>query len=199
MEAEMNKRVFLIVSIAVLMFTLGVMASSMNLVASAGDILDETRIAALLPIVFRNHPAPDVPDAEPPGVLFVFPSTVTTDGNAGGRSSIMEICPETDPDSHFCSVYEIESAWASTGVVFADPFTNSWVDFPKRLATILPFPTGASYPLSEWRSLDYDCSSWTNNSGTSGNEGSYIFNNASGMSQTACSNDYPIACCKRIP
>ena len=50
----MNKRVFLIVSIATLMFSLGVMAASFDLVASASDVIEETEIASFLPVIIKD-------------------------------------------------------------------------------------------------------------------------------------------------
>ena len=177
----MNRKVFTLIMFAVLVFLLGARAATAQWISlpKASEIVNS--ISSFLPIIFNTDSDTSVTSGIPPGVLYIFPSTATTDGAAGGRSAIQQICPSEDPDAHFCSVYEIENAWATTGIFFSDPFPQSWVEKPDE----------------DWSSTGLDCSGWWNNSSTSG--GAAIHINARFMDNMHCNTALPVACCKRIP
>ena len=68
------------------------------------------------------------PAAVPSGILYVFNSAGTTNGNAGGRSGMNAICAATDASSHFCNYREIRNALDTTGVIFSPTFNTAWLD-----------------------------------------------------------------------
>ena len=115
----------------------------------------------------------------PSGVLYVFPSTATTNGYPGGRSVIGDICPTEDPDAHFCSQEEIENAWGTTGVYFNNPFPQSWVDY-----------------YTTWEAgVASNCGGWNLDSTT----GKAIQENVSYAVPVSCVFNQPVACCKQMP
>jgi len=185
----MNRKVFTIISLAVMMFLLGTWAATAQVFSVSADFLDGIGFSSFLPIIFSIEGG-----GPPSGVLYVFNSTATTDGNAGGRSSIMHVCSSADPGAHFCSLHEIESAWVTTGIYFSDPFNKSWVDFPTSLGTLRQsdvFPVA-----SVWSMGSENCLAWTE--GTIG-EGKTIAESARYVGNTACNVPLPVACCKYIP
>jgi hypothetical protein len=167
----MNKKYILILSI----LAIGIFALGVHL-ATAGPVevqIGDTTVS-FLPLVMTSKAA----DA-PSGVLYVFWSTDTTDGYAGGRSAIGQICPSQDPDSHFCSLQEIENAIGTSGVYFENPFSDAWLD-----------------NFSTWQSETENCNGWINNTSF---DGQTIIAAARAPSTASCSTDQPVACCKQMP
>ena len=173
----MNRKVFTLIMFTVLVFLLGARAATAQWISlpKASEIVNS--VSSFLPIIFKSS---TVVSANPPsGVLYIFPSTATTDGDAGGRSGIMQICPSEDTGAHFCSIHEIESAWATTGIFFSHPFPQSWVDNPDE----------------NWNSTNADCDGWGSNS----QDGTRISTSAVYTSGMGCQHTLPVACCKQIP
>ena len=136
----MNRKVFTLIMFAVLVFLLGARAATAQWISipKASEVVNS--VSSFFPLIFKNSPAES---AIPPGVLYVFPSTATTDGEAGGRSAIQQICPSEDPDSHFCTEGEVGGAF-STGIIFKHPFPPSIVE---------------TAPGGEW--VVDNCTGWT--------------------------------------
>ena len=175
---------------SVLVFLLGARAATIQWISLPKASEFGNSITSFFPIIFKNYPATS---AIPSGVLYVFPSTSITDGDAGGRSAIQQICPSEDPDAHFCSLCEIENAWATTGIFFSDPFPQSWLDYPSRLGTFVYRTDG--YPeRSDWYG-SYNCDGWTSKSP----RGKAIYTSALYLASPTCAATLPVACCKRIP
>ncbi len=127
---------------------------------------------SFLPLVIMTQ-ASDAPS----GVLYVFSSTETIDGNAGGRSAIGEMCVAEDPDAHFCNSTEIQSAFDTTGVFFEHPFPISYLDNAYISA------------------LDNVFGGWTSTE----DYGFFIGENASKTYYELCDQTLPVACCKWMP
>ena len=186
----MNKKHILTLSmLAIVIFVLGAYAAKAEPVSIR---IGSTEIS-FLPLVITSKAA-----EAPPGVLYVFSSTATTDGSAGGRNTIGDLCPTEDPGSHFCSLQEIENAWAISGVHFSDPFPQSWVDNPTLLGTFYPDSNGDPR-TSMWTSIgEYgNCASWTND--IVGAKGIIIMGSAVSVFSVTCDTVLPIACCKQMP
>ncbi len=124
------------------------------------------------------------------GVLYVFPSNMTTNGDAGGRTGMAGICEATDPESHFCMLAEIERAFVDTGVTFSSFASEIWVD-NAQLGTIYNNYSGSRD--SNWYAES--CSGWTH----SGGYGITILNHGSDEGTEICASSLPVACCKRSP
>ncbi len=188
----MNRKIFTLIMFAVLVFLLGARAATAQWISlpKASDLVNS--VSSFLPVILKNYSATS---AIPSGVLYIFPSTATTDGDAGGRSAIQQICPSEDTGAHFCSIYEIENAWTTSGVFFKHPFTKSWIDFPNRFGTLAY--TSAGYPyVSEWSGAG-TCDTWT--SSLNIKNGRTIYESAFEIAGETCDASLPIACCKRIP
>jgi|GEM_PF-6973347 len=132
------------------------------------------------------------------GTLFVFPSSSTTNGDAGGRSGMAAICEATDAESNPCTIEEIENAWIETGVKFA-PFAGEiWVDNAK-LGTLVSFYD--TPPGSEWAGSSSpgprNCNGWTSTSGTG--FGLTLASNGQDINLEYCDANIAVACCKRSP
>jgi hypothetical protein len=186
----MNKKQVVICAILVLMvFTLGARAATMNPV----EVRVGNTVIQVFPLVVSSKAA-----EAPPGVLYIFSSTATTDGSAGGRNTIGDICPTEDTGSHFCSLHEIETAWTSNGLHFSDPFPMSWVDNPNLLGTLYPDSNGDPKD-SLWASIGPygNCASWTHN--VSGAFGTAVGSSGVNISSMDCVNSLPVACCKQMP
>jgi len=181
-----KKQIFVLAFLFIFIFTLGVKAATAQPVTIR---VGATEIV-FFPLVMRSVAA-----EAPPGVLYVFSSTTTTSGDAGGRDGMGDICPTEDPESHFCSLYEIENAWTTTGVFFHPTFLSSWVDLPLRLGTKQSDVDG--YVIdSLWPSMETNCMSWSSDTlGT----GTHILGSAAAVSETACSDTLSVACCKQMP
>lgn len=167
----MEKRYILIMAVlAVGIFALGVH------LATAGPVevqIGDTTVS-FLPLVMTSKAA-----EAPTGVLYVFPSTDPTDGYAGGRAAIEQICPDQDPDSHFCSLEEIENAIGTSGIYFENPFYAAWLD-----------------NFSTWNSETENCNGWIDNTSF---DGLNIVPAARAISDAPCSTSQPVACCKQMP
>ena len=186
----MNKKQLLILSVLVIViFTLGAYAAK----AEPVSIRIGSTSISFLPLIIKSMAA-----EAPPGVLYVFSSTAATDGSAGGRNTIGDICPNENPDAHFCSLQEIENAWATTGVYFSDPFSQSWLDNPPLLGTRYPDSNGDP-KTSIWSSTgDYgNCGSWSFD--IAGMKGTVIMDSALSVFSATCDSTLPVACCKQMP
>ena len=156
-----------------------------GLAAAAAINKASANLSGFLPLIL-NKPADLVPVTST-GVLIVFSTSATTDGNAGGRTGMNDMCVSEDPASHLCSWEEITNTWTNTGVSFQSPFVRAWVD----------------------RATNYyygDCLGWTSNSAAPSEEnGSWIDNNAQNIrigesySGPFCNEVYHVACCKWVP
>jgi hypothetical protein len=170
----MSKKYIVILAVmAVGIFALGVH------LATAGTVevqIGDTTIS-FLPLVMTSKAADT-----PPGVLYVFNAGYETNGDVGGRSLMGEICTNADPESHFCSMEEIENARVTNGVYFLVDFNASWAD-------VVEINTGG------WSS-GLNCSGWTSDAG----EGGFILSSfASSLDFVTCDNTADVACCKQIP
>lgn len=169
----MNKIYIFIFSIlAVVIFILGAQAATANPVS----VQIGTTTISFLPLVITSQAA----DA-PSGVLYVFSSTATTSGNAGGRGAMNDICPSEDPDSHFCRREEIENAWITKGVYFNPSMTNSWLEY---------------FPGTDWAMGD-NCDAWSSDSEFE--YGWIIVEPAHECGTRDCNTVQAVACCKWIP
>jgi hypothetical protein len=143
--------------------------------------------------------------------LIIFSSVATTDGNAGGRTGMDEICMSEDPASHLCSLAEIENAWVNRGVSFQSPFYRAWIDYPT-LGSIETNPLGPSSSYSyiihgNWEYNNRTCMGWASND--IGDYGVWIDNNATGINieyeregnyiPALCNEVHPVTCCKSAP
>jgi len=187
-----RKNIIIFAALAVIIFFLGAQAATANPVSIR---IGDTEII-FLPLILRSKAA----DA-PSGVLYVFPSTTTTDGDAGGRSLMGDICPTEDPNAHFCSVHEIENAWSTTGVYFHSSFQQSWVDYPTNLGTKV-IKSDYNNADSSWASdsPNYkrgNCWGWTNNADDK--YGVAIRDYAVTLESLSCDEALPLACCKQVP
>jgi hypothetical protein len=87
-----KKQIFIFALLAVLIFALGAQLAT----AQPVEVRIGNTVIHFFPLIFSTKAA----DA-PSGVLYVFSSTVTTDGDAGGRPGMGDICFTEDPNSHF--------------------------------------------------------------------------------------------------
>jgi len=183
--------------VAVLIFMLGVTSATAGWIKV--PVLD---FSGFLPSVMKNADTTSTA-AGSTGALVVFSSAAVTDGNAGGRAPMNNICFVQDPDSHFCSLVEIETAWMYRGVRFQNPFTRAWVDDPVLGTVIRHQATGAGAD-SNWEYYTNVCQAWTSNN--SMDEGTWIDNGARkpnfewygtpGGIAAGCNEVHPVACCK---
>jgi len=143
-------------------------------------VVADTGIAEtiFLPLVLEDA---DSAAPYPTGALFVFSTVATTDGDVGGREGMSAMCSEEDFQAHFCTIQEIENAFATKGVYFIKPFANSWVDDPL---------------TSSWNSITENCNGWTQTVNVNGRE---IYATAYKKGITPCNALLSIACCKWIP
>jgi len=118
----------------------------------------------------------------PTGALYVFSTAATTNGNPGGREGMNAMCSAEDVQAHFCTIQEVENAFANTGVYFAKPFSSSWVDDPLS---------------SGWSVSNVNCIGWTDT--TPNNRGFIIIEKAWETGLKACGILTSVACCKWIP
>jgi hypothetical protein len=182
-----KKQVFILAVLAIVIFALGAqLATAQPVEIRVGDTLIN-----LFPLVISSKAA-----EAPPGVLYVFPSTTKTDGDPGGRDVMGDICFTEDPDSHFCSLHEIEHAWVETGIYFTTPYTETWVDYPKELGTYYPDSSTGLINPSAWAHWDENCNGWMDN--TEVGMGMMI-DIARTVRKRFCNYSRPIACCKQMP
>ena len=145
-----------------------------------------------LPMVL-NGIADPTQEYSPTGVLIVFSSTATTKGGAGGRAGMNALCSAENPNSHFCSLFEVENAFISTGVYFVHPFSESWIDLPNKLGSRYPNPDTGTVPINNSRWGTYSCEGWTLVSDL--NKGHSIGETASSTSTSACDETLQVSCC----
>jgi len=134
------------------------------------------------------------------GPLYVFPSSGTTTGDAGGRAGLAGMCTATDPDSHPLSLNEIEAAYVQRGVIFS-PFAGElWLDDLELNRSSAAY-TGTTWihNASDWSDNDsnglffpQNCDGWSAISG----DGTAITTNGSNLINLDCNNGRPIACGK---
>jgi len=181
-----KKQIFVFALLGILVFALGAQLAT----AQPVEIRIGNTTIQFLPLIMTTKAA----DA-PPGVLYVFPSTATMDGSAGGRDDMGDICFTQDPESHLCSLQEIENAWVTTGVHFSNSFSKSWVDNPSFLGTIYPDSSGDPRN-SSWGSVgEYgNCASWSLD--IAGPYGTVILASGAEIFYEDCDSELPIACCK---
>jgi hypothetical protein len=156
-------------------------------IATAGLIrYASANLSGFLPIMIKGSSSAPVTSSS---ALIVFSSTATTDGNAGGRTGMNQICLSQDPASHLCSLEEIETAWVNRGVIFQSPFVRAWVDNP-----ILG---------SNW--YYHSCTGWSYN-GTVEYFGTWIDDNGQSVQvgdqynlKAWCNEVHPVTCCKSAP
>ena len=148
------------------------------------------------PMVFKQ-PFQTQPNT-PSGVLYVFFSTESTNGNAGGRVGMDTICSNTDPSSHFCSIHEIENAWINTGVYFNTPLAETgWLDNPTMLGTTI-VNQDLHIVSSDWQytsSWSASCQGWT----VYTDLGWAIESGANDVTQYSCNEVKKVTCCKWNP
>jgi hypothetical protein len=188
----MNRKIFTILSFAVLMFLLGTWAATAQVFPVTADFLDDLEFSSFLPMIYTEDTTADLPC----GVLHVFSTGAKTNGNVGGRAEMHQFCYNEVPDSHFCSLHEIENAMATSGIFFHPEFEDSWVDFLPALGTlVLSIETGEP-AASSWYSGD-NCYSWE--SDYDSQYGTIILNHAKDLTKVFCDSETSVACCKRIP
>jgi hypothetical protein len=93
-----KKQIFVFAVLAVLIFALGAQLAA----AQPVELRIGNTTISFLPLVVTTKAA----DA-PSGVLYVFPSETKTNGDAGGRALMNDICPNEDSQAHFCRREEI--------------------------------------------------------------------------------------------
>jgi len=170
----MNKKQILIFAVlAIVIFALGAQLATAQPVELR---IGNTEIS-FLPLIVTTKAA----DA-PPGVLYVFSLPLSTQGDVGGRPAIMDLCPTEDPESHFCSLEEIENAWAATGVFFSSSLENAWVD---------------TFSATYWVSDTDNCNGWT--SSDSAHSGYTISEYFVARATYGCHSSMSVACCKQMP
>ena len=174
----MNRKVFTLITFAVLVFLLGARAATAQWISLPKASELGNSISSFFPIIFKNYSATS---ALPPGVLYVFSSNSHTDGDAAGRPGMNTICSNEDSLAHFCTVDEVESAFKSNGVYFATLFHKSWVDTPLE--------------GTDWNGSN--CFAWTTSSG--GEHGKVINHEASHVIDEQCNQNLKVACCKWVP
>jgi hypothetical protein len=135
------------------------------------------------------------------GVLQIFQTTATYNGAgpAGyGRSAMHAACRAQDPESHFCSLQEIETAWKTGGLNIVQ-VNQAWVD--NAVTGTIDSGYGGDFTIvSDWYGgtavgdHPYNCNAWTN----SANVGRGLIMNDGAISPAveACDDIHPITCCK---
>ena len=170
-----KKHIFIFAVLAIVIFALGTqLATAKPMKLEIGN----TEIS-LFPLILTTKAA----DA-PSGVLYIFSSSITTDGGIGSRSEMNDICPSEIPDSHFCRLEEIENAWVTTGVYFENYLPESWVEY-------------FSDSVGNWSQANDNCEAWTRDTGDY--SGMAILAGAQLYARRDCSQSLSIACCKQIP
>jgi hypothetical protein len=187
----MTKRSVALVGILILMAMVG--STVIGLFTGRASGLDEPvqngSNSVFLPLVMKF--LAQLPGGDS-GVLYVFHTTAQTDGDAGGRVGMNDLCIAEYSDSHFCSIMEIENAMATSGVRFSTT-TTSWIDSAKLGSLNLSY---SGDPLeSNWTM--YSCTGWTGNSSQA--DGAIIHPTAEEVRISDCSSTRPVICCKRLP
>lgn len=109
--------------------------------------------------------------------LYLFSTTQTFTGNAGGRVNLNNVCAALEPDSSFCSEKRYSGAIDTTGVTFSAAFAGGWLDST---------------------SPDSNCVDWSSIGDTviSAVALDSIGVRLSGASDARCTYSFPIVCCK---
>ena len=121
-------KILIAILVGILIFMFGVGSASANLIK-----FPSINLGAFLPLVMKNYSGTETGTTS--DALVVFSSAATTDGDQG-RSGMNAICMSEDPEAHFCSLVEIETAWMNGGVRFEHPFNRAWVDYVQ-LGTVI--------------------------------------------------------------
>ena len=175
----MNRKILTLVSLVVFVFFLGVQAATAGWVSVP---LDGEALQSFLPFVVNNL---TTQSASPSGVLYVFATDAYTDGKPGGRPGMNAICTAEDPESFFCTIQEIETAFQTTGVYFPedDRIRNpSWID---------------NVDLSEEHWAVNSCGGWNTDFGIE--QGTTLQRTAARIRMQSCNVENPVTCCKWIP
>ena len=135
------------------------------------------------------------------GVLQVFTTSATFNGSgpAGyGRTGMHAACQAEDPDSHFCTIQEIENAWKTGGVNMMQ-VSQAWVD-NAIVGTIDSGYGGNVSAASDWyggndsTDYPYNCNAWLIS--TNAGRGMIMNTGAISPAAEACDDIHPITCCK---
>jgi hypothetical protein len=186
----------------VLIFVVGVVAAQLEF--NPQDAVDNSVVNPAVGAV-GDPASSDAPDSSPSisSILQVFASSTTYNGagpSGYGRAAMHASCRLEDPDSHFCSLQEIETAWQEGGL---DLLLNgqAWIDNAVT-GTIDPGYTGDFTLVSHWYGGSgvgdhpYNCLAWTNS--TNPARGLILNDGSISPAVEACDDIHPIACCKRV-
>jgi hypothetical protein len=134
-------------------------------------------------------------------IVFQTAATYNGAGPAGyGRAGMHAACRLEDPDSHFCSLQEIETAWKTNGLNL-DLSSQAWLDNAVT-GTIDPGYAGDFTVVSDWYGGNavgdhpYNCNAWTGSANA--NRGLILNTGSISPAVEACDDIHPIACCKRV-
>jgi hypothetical protein len=188
----MSKRSVAFVGVLILMVMIGsAVIGAVSGIASRSSANGPSKV--FLPLVMK---AMKLIPTSGSGVLYVFPTTTTTAGSPSAwRAGMHDICIVEDPESHFCSLEEIEHAWVTTGVQFEHMPSVSWLDTAS-LATLVDPVNGTS----EWNitvGSKANCDGWR--STDPADEGTILMGNGLGPYTENCDVVLPVACCKHLP
>jgi len=187
----MTKRSVALVGVFILMAIVGstVIGLFTGRAAGLAEPVQNSSNSVFLPLVMKF--LAQLPGGDS-GVLYVFHTTAETDGDAGGRVGMNDLCIAEYSESHFCSIMEIENAMATSGVRFSTT-TTSWIDNAKLGSLYMSY----SGDPNDSRWTMYSCSGWTWNSYEG--DGAIIHPAAEEIRTSACSATRPVTCCKRLP
>jgi hypothetical protein len=197
----MNRKIFTIIILAVMVFFLGATANAYGLMPVETLVPGDLDVAAFLPLLAKNYSA----SGGLSGTLLVFSTDANTTGSGGGRSGMNFKCTDQDPESHFCTLPEIENAMMTSGVRFSTPFVEAWVDNPS-LGTVITHQVDGTAHISVWQ--HNNCVGWNINLNTQ--FGTVIFDNGVGLSieldpgtgqpsPRPCDLNRRVACCRWVP
>jgi hypothetical protein len=195
----MNRKIFTIIILAVLFFLLGATAAASGFLPIETLVPGDLDVSAFLPLLVKNYSASGGLN----GTLVVFSTAASTNGSAGGRAGMNDQCLLEEPDSHFCTLSEIENAMMTGGVRFRSPFVEAWVDNPG-LGTVLTHQIDGAYHDSRWQYGN--CQGWATNQ--SAYDAVILFNDATGVNtegqggiyvEAHCQEVKRVACCRWAP
>jgi hypothetical protein len=197
----MNRKIFTIISLVILIFFLGATANAYGLIPVETLTPGDLDVAAFLPLLAKNFSA----NGGLSGTLLVFSTDANTTGSGGGRSGMNFKCTDQDPESHFCTLPEIENAMMTSGVRFSTPFVEAWVDNPT-LGKVITHQVDGTAHNSVWKINN--CEGW--NVALSDRFGAVILDNGVGVSieidpatgmdsPRPCNSNRRVACCRWVP
>jgi hypothetical protein len=191
-----------VIAIGALILVIGVVAAQFEF--NSEDAIDDSQAD---PAVGRvGDPAsPDAPDSSSSLslVLHVYASSITCSGAgpAGyGRAGMYDACRLEDPNSHFCNLQEIETAWKTNGLNLILT-GQAWIDNAV-VGTVDPGYAGDFAAVSDWYGGNavgdhpYNCLAWT--SSANGARGLILNSGSISPAVEACDDVHPVACCKRV-